>query len=118
MIFTENRCPLFGIMLEIFADYRGVRARRKPGMSMENLIFRGRPDDKNECEQWSPVRDAGDTAYYVVQEHVRLDEVLSGRPYIRLVKRMTVSEFLATDQPPAVKQRLQALLAVQNAAKT
>jgi hypothetical protein len=55
-------------------------------MSMENLIFRGRPDDKNECEQWSLVRDPDDTEDYVVQEHVRLDQVLSGRPYMRLVK--------------------------------
>ena len=46
----------------------------------------------------------------MVQEHVRLDEVLSGRPYMRLVKRMTVSEFLGTDQPAAVKQRLLAML--------
>ena len=84
---------------------------------MENLIFRGRPDDKNECEQWTLVRDADDTADYVVQEHVKLDEVLSGRPYMRLVKRMTVSEFLGTDQPAAVKQRLQAFLAARTAAK-
>jgi hypothetical protein len=44
---------------------------------MENLIFRGRPDDKNKCEQWSLVRDLDDTEDYVVQEHVRLDEVFS-----------------------------------------
>ncbi len=80
---------------------------------MESLIFRGRPDDKNECEQWSLVRHVDDTEDYVVQEHVKLDEVLSGRPYMRLVKRMTVTEFLATDQPAAVKQRLQAVLAAQ-----
>ena len=85
---------------------------------MENLIFRGRPDDKNECEQWSLVHGADDTEDYVVQEHVRLDEVLSGRPYMRLVKRMTVSEFLGTDQPAAVKQRLQAFLAAQNGIKS
>ena len=84
---------------------------------MENLIFRGRPDAKNECEQWSLVRHVDDTEDYVVQEHVRLDEVLSGRPYMRLVKRMTVSEFLGTDQPAAVKQRLQAFLAAQNGTK-
>jgi hypothetical protein len=88
-------------------------------MSMENLIFRGRPDDKNECEQWSLARHADDSEDYVVQEHVKLDEVLSGRPYMRLVKRMTVSEFLGTDQPAAVKQKLRAYLAVQkNAART
>jgi hypothetical protein len=85
---------------------------------MESLIFRGRPDDKNECEQWSLVRHVDETEDYVVQEHVKLDEVLSGRPYMRLVKRMTVSEFLATDQPAAVKQRLQAVLAAQNATKS
>jgi hypothetical protein len=84
---------------------------------MENLIFRSRPDDKCKCEQWSLVRDADDTEDYVVQEHVRLDEVLSGRPYMRLVKRMTVNEFPGTDQPAAVKQKLRAFFAAQNAAK-
>jgi hypothetical protein len=79
-------------------------------MNMENLIFRGRPDDKNECEQWSLVRETDDTEDYVVQEHVKLDEVLSGRPYLRLVKRMTVSEFLGTGQPAAVKRKLQSIL--------
>lgn len=77
---------------------------------MENLIFRSRPDDDNECEQWSLVRDTDDAEDYVVQEHVKLDEVLSGLPYLRLVKRMTVSEFLGTEQPAAVKRRLQCLL--------
>lgn len=77
---------------------------------MENLIFRGRPDDNNECEQWSLVRDADDAEDFVVQEHVKLDEVLSGRPYLRLVKRMTVSEFLGTEQPAAVKRKLQSIL--------
>ena len=77
---------------------------------MENLIFRGRPDDKNECEQWSLVRETDDVEDYVVQEHVKLDEVLSGRPYLRLVKRMTVSEFLGTEQPAAVKRKLQSIL--------
>jgi hypothetical protein len=79
-------------------------------MSMEKLIFRGRPDDKNECEQWSLVRDPDDSEDYVVQEHIRLDQVLSGRPYLRLIKRMTVAEFLATDQPAAVKGKLQSIL--------
>ena len=77
---------------------------------MENLIFRGRPDDKNECEQWSLVRETDDVEDYVVQEHVKLDEVLSDRPYLRLVKRMTVSEFLGTEQPAAVKRKLQSIL--------
>jgi hypothetical protein len=77
---------------------------------MENLIFRGRPDEENECDQWTLVRDPDDQQDYVVQEHVKLDEVLSGKPYLRLVKRMTVAEFLATDQPPAVKGKLQTIL--------
>jgi hypothetical protein len=79
-------------------------------MSMENLIFRGRPDDKNECEQWSLEKDAEDQQEYVVQEHVKLDAVRSGKPYMRLIKRMTVAEFLITDQPPAVKRKLQSIL--------
>jgi hypothetical protein len=39
-----------------------------------------------------------------------LDAVLSGKPYLRLIRRMTVAEFLATDQPPAVKRKLQSIL--------
>jgi hypothetical protein len=76
---------------------------------MENLIFRGRPDANNECDQWSLVRDPDDREDYVVQEHVKLGEVLSGRPYMRLVKRMTVAEFLGTEQPMAVRQKLLAM---------
>jgi len=84
---------------------------------MENLIFRGRPDDKNECEQWSLVREAEDTEDYVVQEHVRLDEMASGRPCLRLVKRMTVNEFMSTEQPAAVKRKLQSILQENDAGK-
>jgi hypothetical protein len=54
---------------------------------------------------------------YVVQEHVRLDEVLSGRPYMRLVKRMTVGEFLSTEQPAAVKRKLHSIVAERNTTK-
>jgi hypothetical protein len=77
---------------------------------MENLIFRGRPNERNECDQWTLIEDPDDRQDYVVQEHVTLDAVLSGKPYLRLVKRMTVAEFLATDQPPAVKRKLQTIL--------
>ena len=77
---------------------------------MENLIFRGRPNANNECDQWSLVRDPDDREDYVVQEHVKLDDVLSGRPCMRLVRRMTVTEFLGTAQPAAVQRRLQEML--------
>jgi hypothetical protein len=77
---------------------------------LENLIFRGRPDERNACDQWTLVKDADDDQDYVVQEHVRLDALLTGKPYLRLVRRMTVAEFLATDQPAAVKRKLQAIL--------
>ena len=84
---------------------------------MENLIFRGRPDANDECDQWSLVKDPDDREDYVVQEHVKLGEVLSGRPYMRLVKRMTVAEFLGTEQPIAVKQKLLAMLDQREASK-
>ncbi|MGA9007755.1 MAG: hypothetical protein WB495_12935 [Xanthobacteraceae bacterium] len=84
---------------------------------MENLIFRGRPDANDECDQWSLVKDPDDREDYVVQEHVKLGEVLSGRPYMRLVKRMTVAEFLGTEQPMAVKQKLLARLDQRKASK-
>jgi hypothetical protein len=77
---------------------------------LENLIFRGRPDERNECDQWTLVKDADDDQDYVVQEHIRLDALLTGKPYLRLVRRMTVAEFLATDQPAAVKRKLQTIL--------
>ena len=47
---------------------------------MENLIFRSRPDERNACEQWTLVKDADDAQDYVVQEHVKLDALLSGKP--------------------------------------
>ena len=77
---------------------------------METIVFRERPDERNECNQWTLVKDVHDHQDYVVQEHVMLDQVLSGKPYVRLVRRMTVAEFLATDQPPAVKRKLQSIL--------
>jgi hypothetical protein len=84
---------------------------------MENLIIRSRPDANNECDQWSLVKDSDDREDYVVQEHVKLGEVLSGRPYMRLVKRMTAAEFLGTEQPMAVKQKLLAMLDQRQAPK-
>jgi hypothetical protein len=84
---------------------------------MEHLIFRGRPNEGNECEQWTLVKDAEDQEEFVVQEHVKLDEVLSGKPYLRLVRRMTVGEFLGTDQPAAVKGKLQTILDARKASE-
>lgn len=84
---------------------------------MENLIFRGRPNEGNECEQWTLVKDVEDQEEFVVQEHVKLDEVLSGKPYLRLVRRMTVGEFLGTDQPAAVKGKLQTILDARKASE-
>jgi hypothetical protein len=81
---------------------------------MERIIFRGRPNDRNECDQWSLVKDIYDQKEYVVQEHVVLDAVLSGKPYMHLVRRMTVHEFFGTDQPPAVKRKLQSILDERN----
>ena len=64
---------------------------------METLIFRTRPDDRNACDQWTLVRDADDPEDFVIEEHVKLGLLMSGKPYIRLVRRMTVSEFLMTE---------------------
>jgi hypothetical protein len=63
------------------------------------------------------VEDLYDKQEYVVQEHVLLDDVLSGRPYLRLIRRMTVAEFLGTDQPLAVKRKLQTILDERNGPK-
>ena len=87
------------------------------GKFMENLVFRTCPDERNECEQWTLIADEADGQEYVVQEHVKLDALRSGAPYLRLVKRTTVAEFLGTDQPAAVKIKLQAILGVRSAAK-
>jgi hypothetical protein len=80
------------------------------GIAMESVIFKERPNERNECDQWTLVRDSYDQKEYVVQEHVLLDDVLSGKPYLRLIRRMTVAEFLGTDQPTAVKRKLQSIL--------
>jgi hypothetical protein len=67
---------------------------------MDTLIFRTRPNDRNECDQWTLVRDADDSEDFVIQERVVLAALMSGKPYARLIRRMTVGEFLITDQPP------------------
>jgi hypothetical protein len=85
---------------------------------MDNIIFRERPNERNECDQWTLVKDPYDQEDYVVQEHVMLDAVLSGKPYLRLIRRMTVMEFLGTDQPAAVKRKLQSILDERNAARS
>jgi hypothetical protein len=81
---------------------------------MDKVIFRERPNERNECDQWTLVTDSYDRQDYVVQEHVMLDAVLSGKPYLRLIRRMTAAEFLVTDQPPAVKRKLQSVLDERN----
>ena len=63
-------------------------------------------------------RTSHDHEEYVVQEHVMLDGVLSGKPYLRLIRRMTVAEFLSTDQPAAVKRKLQSMLNQRNAPRS
>ncbi len=73
---------------------------------MESLIFRTRPNDRNESDQWIVVHDSDDATDYVIQERLKLDTILSGKPYARLIRRMTVDEFLATGQPPVVKGKL------------
>jgi hypothetical protein len=47
---------------------------------MDNIIFRERPNEHNECDQWTLVKDTHDDEAYVVQEHVVLDAILSGKP--------------------------------------
>jgi hypothetical protein len=84
---------------------------------MDTLIFRTRPSDNNECDRWTLVRDGDDQEDFVIHEHVVLGRLLSGKPYARLVRRMTVGEFLLTDQPPAVKRKLQSVLEERKAAK-
>jgi hypothetical protein len=81
---------------------------------MDTLIFRTRQNNRNECDQWTLVRDGDDQEDFVIQEHIKLDAVLSGKPYARLIRRMTVREFLSTGQPPAVKGKLQTLLEERN----
>jgi hypothetical protein len=84
---------------------------------MDTLIFRTRPNDRNECDQWTLVRDGDVQEDFVIHEHVVFGRLLSGKSYAHLVRRMTVGEFLLTDQPPAVKRKLQAVLDERNAPK-
>jgi hypothetical protein len=85
---------------------------------MDTLIFRTRPNDRNECDQWTLVRDGDDQEDFVIQEHVVFGRLLSRQPYARLIRRMTVEEFLLTDQPTAVKRKLQAVIEERKAANT
>jgi hypothetical protein len=82
---------------------------------MDDLVFRSRPNERNECDQWALVKDADDEQEYVVQERIKFNALRSGEPYLRQVKRMTVGEFLCTDQPPAVKIKLQNILEARTA---
>jgi hypothetical protein len=86
--------------------------------SVDTVIFRSRPNERDECDQWTLVRDAQDEEDFVLQEHIKLNAMLSGKPYARLIRRMTVAEFLGTAQPPAVKGKLQALLEERNARRS
>jgi hypothetical protein len=88
------------------------------GITMESIIFKERQNERNECDQRTLVKDSYDQQEYVVQEHVLLDGGLSGKPYLRLIRRMTVAEFLATDQPAAVKRKLQSILDERKAPKS
>jgi hypothetical protein len=65
--------------------------------AMDTLIFRTRPNDCDECDQWTLVRDGDDSEDFIIQEHIVFGALLSGKPYARLIRRMTVAEFLATD---------------------
>jgi hypothetical protein len=84
---------------------------------MDTVIVRTRPDDRNECDQWTLVRDGDDQEDFVIQEHIVFGALLSGEPYARLIRRMTVGEFLTTDQPLAVKRKLQAILEERHTAR-
>ena len=84
---------------------------------VDTVIFRTRPNDRNECDQWTLVRDGDDQEDFVIQEHIVFGALLSGEPYARSIRRMTVGEFLITDQPPAVKRKLQAILEERNTAR-
>ena len=81
---------------------------------MENLIFRTRPNERNECDQWTVVKDADDEQEYIVHERIKFDALRSGAPYLRLIRRMTVGEFLCTEQPPTVKIKLRNILEARN----
>jgi len=81
---------------------------------MDTVIFRGRPSDSSECDQWTLVRDGEDAEDFVIQEHIKLDAILARKPYARLIRRMTVKEFFETDQNPGVKAKLQSLLVARD----
>ncbi|HEX4409347.1 MAG TPA: hypothetical protein VH206_11295 [Xanthobacteraceae bacterium] len=77
---------------------------------MDIVVFRTRPNERDGCDQWTLVRDDGDLEDFVIQEHVAFSALLSGQPYARLIRRMTVGEFLVTDQPTAVKRKIEAVI--------
>jgi hypothetical protein len=75
------------------------------------------PQYRNECDQWTLVRDGDDQEDFVIHEHIVFGALLSGEPYARLIRRMTVGEFLITDQPAAVKRKLQIVLEERKTAR-
>jgi hypothetical protein len=77
---------------------------------MDIVIFRGRPNDCSECDRWTLVRDGED---FVIQEHVKLDAILAGRPYAGLLRRMTAM-FFEIAQNSVVKAKPQSLLVARD----
>ncbi len=97
------------------AELRELRATGKTRLSTYQVAEEEQVYDEVDEEGYKKVvRGRLDQDDFVIQEHIVLGALLSGKPYARLIRRMTAGEFLMTDQPPAVKRKLQTVLDERN----
>lgn len=80
---------------------------------MEIPIHTTIPDADGTSRRWVLVSDPALGDDYVREDHVTHNAHLSGKPYVRELKRMGVGEFLGTNQDPRAKRKLQAILEKQ-----
>jgi hypothetical protein len=85
---------------------RSGKAEAQPG----ELIFRTEPDSRGERDQWVLVGDPHGGEQRVRHDRATLDEDGSAAPYVRSEPTVPIADFLATEQPPTVRQRLRAIL--------
>lgn len=90
----------------IVAARRSGKAQAQPG----ELIFRTEPDTRGEGDQWVLVGDPQGGEQRVRHDRVTLDEDGPAAPYVRSEPTVPIADFLVTEHPPTVKQRLRAIL--------
>ncbi len=96
----------FLIGCAVVAVRRSGKAEAQPG----ELIFRTEQETRGERDQRALVGDPQGGQQRVRHDRVTLDEDGSAAPYVRSEPTVPIADFLATEQPPTVRQRLRAIL--------